>query len=168
MFNKEKWLPLCQDTLFVISSKCCSVMKKQPIRSYQRQTHLVPYVGTLAEESKLREQAWYKHGCNAFDSKKPISQPLSFWTEQDILQFIKDNGIEIASVYGDIVTVDKFGFEYESLLTPCGKLKCTGCNRTGCIFCGFGAHLDKGESRFQRLAKTHPKQYEYCMRGGNG
>lgn len=166
MFNKEKWLPLCQDTLFTISGKCCSVMKKSPIRSYQRQTHLVPYVGTLAEESKLREQAWYKHGCNAFDSKKPISQPLSFWTEQDILQFIKDNGIEIASVYGNIVTVDQFGFEYESLLVPCGKLKCTGCHRTGCIFCGFGAHLEKGETRFQRLAKTHPKQYEYCMRGG--
>ena len=42
----------------------------------------------------------------------------------------------------------------------------TGCDRTGCIFCGFGAHLEKGESRFQRLKKTHPRQYDYCMGGG--
>ena len=26
--------------------------------------------------------------------------------------------------------------------------------------------MEKGETRFQRLAKTHPKQYEYCMMGG--
>ena len=34
---------------------------------------------------------------------------------------------------------------------------------TGCIFCGFGAHLEKGETRFQRLAKTHPKLWAYCI-----
>ena len=36
----------------------------------------------------------------------------------------------------------------------------------GCIFCGFGFHLEKGETRFQRLARTHPKQYEYSIGGG--
>lgn len=82
------------------------------------------------------------------------------------MQYIKDEGLEIASVYGDIVTVDADGMEYDSLLAPCGTLKCTGCQRTGCVYCGFGAHLDKGETRFQRLAKTHPRQYEFCMRGG--
>ena len=47
------------------------------------------------------------------------------------------------------------------------KLKCSKCQRTGCIFCGFGAHIDKSKlSRFQQLAYTHPKQYEYCMNGG--
>lgn len=45
-------------------------------------------------------------------------------------------------------------------------LKCSGCDRTGCIFCGFSAHLDKGLSRFERLKRTHPKQYEYCIGGG--
>ena len=34
------------------------------------------------------------------------------------------------------------------------------------MFCAFGAHLDKGMTRFQRLAFTHPKQYEYCLNGG--
>ena len=157
---------MCNETQFMISHKCCSAMKKSPIQMYQRRTKRVPFIGTLTEESKLREQAWFKHGCNAFDSKKPTSQPMSFWTEQDVLHYIRDNGIEIASVYGDIVGVDADGMEYEPLPGIECDLKCTGCQRTGCIFCAFGAYLDKGETRFQRLAKTHPKQYEYCMRGG--
>ena len=166
IFNKEKWLPLCNETQFMISHKCCSAMKKSPIQSYQRREKRVPYIGTLTEESKLREQAWFKHGCNAFESNKPTSQPMSFWTEQDVLNYIRMEGLEIASVYGDIVAVDKNGFEYEPLPGVDCQLKCSGCQRTGCIFCAFGAYLDKGETRFQRLARTHPKQYEYCMRGG--
>lgn len=35
-----------------------------------------------------------------------------------------------------------------------------------CIFCAFGMHLEKGKTRFQRLAETHPRQYEYCIGGG--
>ena len=47
------------------------------------------------------------------------------------------------------------------------NLKCTGCKRTGCVFCGFGFHAEKkGETRFQRLARTHPRQYEYSIGGG--
>ena len=166
IFNKIKWLPLCRDTQFMISHKCCSVMKKGPMRIYQRAHNVFPLLGTLTEESKLREQAWMRHGCNAFDAKEKTSQPLSFWTEQDILHYIYEEGLEIASVYGDIVAVDGDGMEYTPNFMCCDRYKCTGCDRTGCIFCGFGAHLEKGESRFQKLAKTHPKQYEYCMNGG--
>jgi hypothetical protein len=46
-------------------------------------------------------------------------------------------------------------------------LHCTGCQRTGCVFCGYSAHNDKqGEERFLRLRDTHPKQYNYCINGG--
>ena len=45
-------------------------------------------------------------------------------------------------------------------------LKCTGCQRTGCMFCPFGAHLEKGETRFQRMRRTHPRQYEFMLGGG--
>ena len=56
--------------------------------------------------------------------------------------------------------------EFE-MLCDCGNKLCTtGCNRTGCIFCGYGCHLEKGEGKFQMLKRTHPKQYEYCMNGG--
>lgn len=168
IYNAEKWLPLCNETQFLIADHCCTVMKKNPVNAYQHKTKQYPYLGTLAEESVLRTSAWLKHGCNAFDNKKKTSQPMSFWTEQDILHYIKENGLGIASVYGEIVGVDDQGFEYEPLPGIDCKLKCSGCQRTGCVYCGFGAHLEKGETRFQKLAKTHPKQYEYCMRGGNG
>jgi 3'-phosphoadenosine 5'-phosphosulfate sulfotransferase (PAPS reductase)/FAD synthetase len=166
LFDKRKWLPLCQEAQFMIGANCCDQIKKEPMKKYQKQTHFYPIIGTLAEESKMRENSWLKNGCNAFESKKPISQPMSFWTEQDVLHYIKDNGIEIASVYGEVLAMDDGGFTYEPMQGVDCKLKCTGCQRTGCIFCGFGAHHDKGETRFQRLAKTHPRQYEYCMDGG--
>ena len=85
IYNKEKWLPLCRDGRFRISHYCCNVMKKGPLEAYRRKHKAYPYIGTLTEESKLREQAWIRHGCNAFDGRHMTSQPLSFWTEQDIL-----------------------------------------------------------------------------------
>ena len=30
----------------------------------------------------------------------------------------------------------------------------------------FGVHLEKEPNRFQKLQKTHPRQYEYCIKGG--
>lgn len=153
-FNKEKWLPLVY-LPFKISHYCCNVMKKSPLGIYQRQTNRYPVVGTMTEESRVRKQAWLRHGCNAFNSKKKLSAPLSFWTEQDILQYIKRFNVDICSVYGDIETLDN------------GQLHCTGCQRTGCVFCGFGCHLEKGaDRRFLRLKETHPQLYDYCMRGG--
>lgn len=135
MFNKKKWLPLCYEAQFMISHKCCDVMKKRPMGSYQKQYKIYPIIGTLAEESKLREQAWIRHGCNAFEGTKKTSQPMSFWLEQDVLRYIVENDLEIASVYGDIVVTDSDGMQYDPKLAQCGKLQCTGCNRTGCIFC---------------------------------
>lgn len=167
IFNKEKYLPLVYVPI-PISHYCCQVTKKSPLKIYQREHNVVPYLGTLAEESRIRQHAWLRHGCNAFDSKKPTSQPLSFWTEQDILQYIVEYGLDIAGVYGSIVATDKDGNEYHPNPMMCAgcKYKTTGADRTGCVFCGFGFHLEKGETRFQRLSRTHPRQYEYCMGGG--
>ena len=58
------------------------------------------------------------------------------------------------------------GFEQLTFCDINCKLKTTGCNRTGCMFCLYGAHLEKGKSRFERLKETHPKIYEYCIGGG--
>ena len=117
-FNKKKWLPLVELPA-LISHKCCDVMKKSPIGIYQRATHNKPYLGTMAEESIVRRQAWIRTGCNAFEGRKPSSQPLSFWTEQDILEYIRTYQIEICSVYGDIIQ-DKSGL-----------FRTTGARRTG-------------------------------------
>ena len=42
-------------------------------------------------------------------------------------------------------------------------LRTTGCSRTGCMFCGYGCHLNN-DQRFVMMKKTHPKQYDYIMR----
>lgn len=138
------------DAPFAISAKCCDVMKKQPAKLYEKHTDRVPFIGTLACESLLRKQVYMKYGCNAFNNSRPASTPLGFWTEQDILRYIKENNIEIAQVYGEIIEED-------------GLLKTTGLDNTGCIFCGFGIDYDGEPNRYQRLEKTHPQLHDYCM-----
>lgn len=159
---------------FLVSAKCCDVMKKSPAFEYQKSTGRKPMIATMAQEAMNRETSWLKNGCNAFDAKKPTSQPLSFWTEQDILRYIKKYNVPYCSVYGDIVVSDKNNEQIDGQMTAfdiCNDydgvlLKTTGCDRTGCIFCMFGCHLEKEPNRFQRLKKTHPRQYEYCIGGG--
>lgn len=148
----KKWKPLYQSDI-LISEKCCEIMKKKPAKKYEKGTGRKPILATMAEESILRKNTWLQNGCNAFDSTRPISQPMSFWTEQDVLEYLRRYKVPYASVYGDIVEEN-------------GKLKTAGCNRTGCVFCGFGAHLEKEPTRFQGLKETHPKLYNYCLNGG--
>ena len=168
-FSKLKYKPLL-DVDFKISEQCCDVMKKAPAYEYQKKTGRKPIIATMAVESMIRESAWLKNGCNAFDSKKPQSVPMSFWTEQDVLQYIKEERIPIASVYGDIeYVVNPDQMRIEDYGIKCGfpdALRTTGCERTGCIFCGFGCHFEKSPNRFEKLKQTHPKQYRYCIGGG--
>lgn len=173
MFSQERW-KFFLDAPFEISNKCCNVMKKEPVHRYAKETGRHPITAQMASESRLRTQKWLKNGCNAFHGKSPISNPMSFWTEQDVLQYIKTYNVPIASVYGDVV------IDYASMGLPDGQLflsdfipgmkkkpldmvdpllKTTGCKRTGCVLCSYGCHLEKGESRFERLKKTHPKHY---------
>lgn len=168
MFNKEKYLPLARDVPVLISHLCCMEMKKKPMHAYQRKNKIMPILGTMAEESRVRKQGWIRHGCNAFESKNPTSQPLSFWNGQDVLEYIVRYGVDICSVYGEIISVDEDGNVYPAneLIAPACKLQCTGCQRTGCVFCGFGFHNDKGLTRFQQLALIEPRKYEFAIGGG--
>ena len=166
------------DAPFEISNHCCSVFKKELTASYGRKTGRKPITAQTASESRLRTQVWLRNGCNAFEAKKQISNPMSFWTEQDVLLYIRNYNVKICSVYGDVVKdccdqlegqlalddldADKFGiFDIGVPL-----LKTTGADRTGCLTCCYGLHLDKFPSRFDILSKTHPKFYDWIMRGG--
>lgn len=163
IFDLSRWMPIVRDLPIVISDYCCGIQKKQPMKKYKGKI-----VGVLTEESLLRRTAWIHVGCNSFEGNKARSWPMAFWTEQDVLTYLVDNDIEIASVYGDIVSVDDDGCEYDAknVFGVGTHLKCTGCQRTGCVYCGFGFHLEKGKTRFQRLAETHPRLYEYAIGGG--
>ena len=159
----DKYFPLL-DVNFNISDKCCHIMKKDAVHKFERQFKKKPIIATMTEESRLRESSWIKSGCNAFDGSRPRSAPMSFWTEQDVLRYIVENRIEIASVYGDITTD---GADGQLHMDGCGgKLRTTKLNRTGCVFCAYGCHLESEPTRFQMLKESHPKQYEYCIGGG--
>ena len=81
-----KWRVLL-DAPFLISDRCCSVMKERPLHKYARANGLHMILGTMASESVRRQSAYLKNGCNAYDKREPTSQPLSFWTEQDVLAY---------------------------------------------------------------------------------
>ena len=158
----EKWLKL-MDAPFEVSAYCCDVMKKRTAQKFEKETGKKSIIGTMASESKIREQAWKKTGCNSFESKKQKSAPMSFWTEQDVLQYIKRFNIPYASVYGDIVPTEET-IKLPMFNEEIDVLKTTKCDRTGCMFCMFGCHLEKEPNRFQRMKETHPKQYEYMLK----
>lgn len=161
LYNKEKYKPLL-NAPFRISNQCCDIMKKQPMKKLK--SH--PIVATMTEESANRKTAWLKTGCNSFEGKIE-SRPMSFWTKQDTLKYIKDYDLKIAECYGKPIPVDK-----NNSLTmeeTAHHYIFSGVQRTGCIFCLFGAHLDtlnNGLSRFALLKRTQPQLFDYCMRGG--
>jgi 3'-phosphoadenosine 5'-phosphosulfate sulfotransferase (PAPS reductase)/FAD synthetase len=136
---KDKWKPLI-DSPFCISDKCCDYLKKNPVIKFEKQFQLKPILGTLATESNQRKTQYIRSGgCNVFESKRPISRPLSIWNTEDIWQYIKNQNLSYSSIY------DK------------------GETQTGCMFCMFGVHREKEPNRFQRMSVTHPKQYDYCI-----
>ena len=149
------------DAPFEISDMCCKVMKKRPAHEYQKRTGRNPMTAQMAEESMLRTNRWIRSGCNMFDAKWPLSNPMSFWTEQDMLRYVKENNLPICSVYGKVVSEsEEMGQTcLPGIDMPKEKLRCTGCRRTGCVCCAYGAHMP-GDTRFVDLKKTHPQMYK--------
>lgn len=132
----DKWQFLIKAP-FKISDRCCHIMKKEPVKRYEKETSRGTIVGTMAADSRLRETSYLQHGCNSFEGR-PMSTPMAFWLESDVWEYIKKYGIEYSKIYD------------------------LGYSRTGCMFCMFGLHLDES-NRFDRMKKTHPQIYNYCM-----
>lgn len=153
IFNCQQYKFLL-DAPFKISDKCCYHIKKSPIYSYERKTKRKAIIGTMTSESLLRLQKWLQFGSNVYESTHPTSKPLSFWKDQDILQYLKMNGIPYCSIYGDIV---------EEKTKKGTRLKTTGVERTGCMYCMLGVQHDKIPNRFQQMQITHPEQYDFCI-----
>ena len=135
----ERW-KFMLNAPFDIGAGCCSEMKKKPINKYAKETGRVPILGTMAAESAVRTTTWLRYGCNAFDNTRATSAPLSFWTDDDIWEYIHRFNIPYCKIYD------------------------MGYVRTGCVFCMFGVHFDKTPNRFQQLQKTHPQLWRYCMK----
>jgi len=143
----NKWKYLEKEANFLISDKCCDIFKKNPLKNYYKTHKLYPMTGMMKSEGGQRALAYSK--CNLYDSLNPISNPLFKWTNNDIWLYIYENKVRICNIYFDRMVNGK-------------KIK--GENRTGCMFCMYGVHLEKGENRFQRMKNSHPKMYDYCIK----
>lgn len=133
----NKWHYLI-DAPFSISHKCCECLKKRPLAKYEKTTGEHPIIGTMATEGRLRIQNFLRReSCNILTPGKENSQPIAFWTENDIWAYIRKFNLPYASIYDD------------------------GVPRTGCMFCGFGA--DKNVDRFYWVFERYPKAYDLFM-----
>ena len=160
---------------FNVSNRCCSVFKKNLSHQYNHKNDMHPILGSMASESRLRTQKWLENGCNGFDLKEPISNPMSFWCDNDVLEYIQEHNLKICKVYGDIVTdyrsqkqvEGQISFADMGLFDKKPILTTTGCLRTGCIACGFGLHLEKRPNRLELIDKvSNPKLRDFILRGG--
>jgi len=131
----KKWRFLL-DVDFEVSPFCCDWLKKHPAQLYEKQNKLLPIIGTNVGESRIRIKKYMNSGCNSFEQKHPVSQPLSIWTEDNIWEFIKKEKIPYCNLYDQ------------------------GYSRLGCAVCGFGCQHD---DRFERLKISHPRMYEFGM-----
>ena len=135
----EQWKYLL-NAPFNIGSGCCKEMKFKPIAEYVKKTGRVPIMGTTASESALRAQKFLQYGFYNLEGKKAQCTPMSIWTDDDVWEYIHHFNLPYCKIYD------------------------MGYDRTGCVFCMFGAHLDKEPNRFQKLQRTHPDLWRYCMK----
>lgn len=140
---------------FRISGECCLVLKERPAKKWERENeNICPVTAEMVEESANRKFLYLQYGCNMYDLSRPKSVPMSPWTQENLLQYVKMYNIDYAPEYGEIKE-DDFGHLYN-----------TGEQRTGCAFCLFGCHREKCPNRIQRLHDLDKRRYEYCTGGG--
>ena len=87
IYNCEKWKFLLEAP-FLISNKCCNVMKKKPAKKYEKETGNHPIIGTMACESQARKTAWNKRFLNI---SKNIIYLMLLYMER-LYRMIKENG----------------------------------------------------------------------------
>lgn len=159
LFNCEKWKFLLYAD-FKCSDMCCHITKRHPISCFEKEFNGKPLIAIMAEESRQRKIKYMKNGCNSFYGNTVQSIPMAFWTEQDVLHYLKEENIPYSIIYGDIIPAEYDADGNIQLNMMSEHLMTTGEERTGCMFCMFGVHLEKGENRFQRMKRTHPKHYD--------
>ncbi|MFA5300415.1 MAG: phosphoadenosine phosphosulfate reductase family protein [Lutibacter sp.] len=120
---------------FNITDKCCYYLKKKPMLPYVNNGN---FIGTKVVDSRLRKTSYQKQGC--INERNNTCFPLSLWSREEILRFIKENALPVSKIY-----------ETES--------------STGCAYCGFGCQFDP--TRFYRLQKKEPNRYNTIINTEN-
>lgn len=179
----DKWLELfagnyaehrpdlvCKCAPFPVGADCCLWMKEKPVRDWQKESGLFPYLGLMASEGGQREIALKKFGCNYFGKDSIRSCPFAIYERQDILEMARRmNAYYLAHqadfnpdsrFWVDSIIPDIYG---EIAENPDGQLYTTMAQRTGCSMCGFGIHMEQRPHRFDRLWKRNEKEWRFWM-----
>lgn len=56
---------------------------------------LKPMTAWMASEDEAGLQDWLSYGCNHFDADRPEGHPISFWTKEDVLEYIRKETADI-------------------------------------------------------------------------
>ena len=134
----KKWQFLI-NAPFKISDLCCDICKKKPLKDFQKKSKKYPIIGTMTEESRIRQLKYLKTGCNVFEGNFIQSTPIAFWTEKDIWNYIKKYKLKYSKWYD------------------------MGYTRSGCFQCLFGIQNESQPNRIQMMQKTHPIHYKFCI-----
>lgn len=145
----KKWLKFVESP-FKISEQCCYYMKEKPLADYAKENNIHYFIGTKAEDSLTRKSSYLNTGCNSF-KENGKSNPLGFWTHQDVLRYTVENNLPVSEIYGEIIKLEN------DIYTT------TKASRSGCFICGFGLHMEKQPNRFQRMQIDSPNLYKFAI-----
>lgn len=122
---------------FKVSQNCCSRMKKEPMKKWQKEHgNRVPIIGLMRSEGGQRDKAQ----CLAFrDNKLTAFQPLAPLTKEWEDWFIEEYDIELCKLY-----YPPYNF-----------------NRTGCKGCPFALEI---QEELDTLDKYFPNERKQCER----
>lgn len=150
LYNDHRPDLKCKTAPFKVSAQCCWWMKELPAFEWQEEHNVWPFLGLMQSEGGQRRWGLRDHGCNYVGKSTARSCPLNHFSRQDLLRLAVDLNAPVPEIYGEIVEEN-------------GKLRTTKAQRTGCVMCGFGIHLDKRPHHFDLLRERNPKAWEFWM-----
>ena len=141
----------CKCATFKVSDQCCYWLKEEPVRRYQEEHDIWPFLGLMQSEGGRRQYSLRMHGCNYVGKDTARSCPFNYFYRQDLLQLALDLHVHVPGIYGEIVR------------EPDGTLRTTKAQRTGCSMCGYGIHLDGRPHHFDLLREQNPEEWSFWM-----
>ena len=137
------------------SQHCCKLLKKEPSERLQAELGVdVIFKGLMASESHSRLTSIATRG-HIFASHRPHIEdgafyhvnPLAFWTDDDVWEYIRKYDLEYSPLY-DIEYTDSDGHKQHI-------------KRNGCIMCG--TDIQYRDNHLSILRQTHPRAWRVCM-----
>lgn len=141
----------CKCAPFRVSAQCCYWMKEQPAQKWQEAHNVWPFLGLMQSEGGQRRFGLRAHGCNYVGKSTSRSCPFNHFNRQDLLRLAVELCVPVPAIYGEIVEDTD------------GRLRTTKAQRTGCVMCGFGVHLDKRPHHFDLLKERNPREWDFWM-----